>query len=223
MMKNFEIISSHIKASLSKSGLLLFLAGSMIIMGIITSEIFYKTEFTTKNNYLSELGVPLSAPQTGPVIAALIFNYTMIVTGIMILISAYFVQVIFKKLLTAIPLGLFGLGILGVGIFPGNIHPWHGIFALVLFIAGGTGAITSYKIVSAPLRYIFICSGIITLGFLISYKYFIPSLGVGGTERWVLYPALLWIIGLGGYLLGIKDEYKHISRVRNDPGVHDDV
>ena len=88
------------------------------------------------------------------------------------------------------------------------------IFALLLFIAGGIGAITSYKIVSAPLRYIFIFLGIITLVFLIGYKYFVPSLGVGGAERWVFYPELFWMTGLGGYLLGIKDEYRHISHVK---------
>lgn len=28
---------------------------------------------------------------------------------------------------------------------------------------------------------------------------------VGGIERWVVYPLLLWIIGFGGYLLGDHD------------------
>jgi hypothetical protein len=28
-----------------------------------------------------------------------------------------------------------------------------------------------------------------------------PVLGDGGTERWVAYPAILWITGFGGYLL----------------------
>jgi hypothetical protein len=86
----------------------------------------------------------------------------------------------------------------------------------VLFIAGGISAITSFKIVSSPLKYLFIFLGILTLIFLFGFKYFAPSLGAGGTERWVFYPTLFWLTGLGSYLLGIKDEYKHISHVKPD-------
>jgi hypothetical protein len=56
--------------------------------------------------------------------------------------------------------------------------------------------------------------GVVTLVFLGAYKYFIPYLGVGGTERWVLYPTLFWLTAFGGYLLGIKDEYRHVSHVK---------
>lgn len=211
-----EILRTDIKSSLTKSGLLLFLAGFMIFMGIITGEIFYKKSFNTRDNYISELGAPLPPETVAQEPSASIFNYTMIISGLMIMTATFFIQRVFKKLITSVPLGLFGIGILGVGIFPGNIAPWHGIFALLLFIAGGIGAITSYKILSAPLKYLFIFFGIITLVFLIGYKYFVPSLGVGGTERWVFYPELFWMTGLGGYLLGIKDEYRHISHVKPD-------
>lgn len=209
-----EILRTDIRSSLTKSGLLLFLAGIIIFMGIVTGEIFYKNTFNTRDNYISELGAPMSSETIASEPSATIFNYSMIISGLMIIIGTFFVQRIFKKLITSIPLGLYGIGILGVGIFPGNIAPWHGIFALLLFIAGGIGAITSYKILSAPLKYVFVCLGIVTLVFLIAYKYFVPTLGVGGTERWVFYPTLFWLTGLGGYLLGIKDEYRHISHVK---------
>ena len=29
-------------------------------------------------------------------------------------------------------------------------------------------------------------------------------IGAGATERWVAYPAVFWLIGLGGFLLGFK-------------------
>jgi hypothetical membrane protein len=209
-----EILRKDIKSSLTKSGLLLFLAGFLIFMGIITGEIFFKKPYSTRDNYISELGVPVTPAASAPEISAKIFNYSMIISGLMIMVATFFVQRVFKKLITVIPLGLFGAGILGVGIFPGNVAPWHGLFALLLFIAGGIGAITSYRILSAPLRYVFIFLGILTLTFLVGYKYFIPSLGAGGTERWLFYPTIFWLTGLGGYLLGIKDEYKHISHVK---------
>ena len=186
-----EIIRSDIRSSLSKSGLLLFLAGFIILMAIITSEIFFEKPYNTRENYISELGAP-SPPETiKPEPSAGIFNYSMILSGLMIMLASFFIQRIFKKLVTTIPLALYGTGIFGVGIFPGNIVPWHMVFAIMLFIAGGIGAITSCKITSAPIRYLFICLGIITLIFLFGNKYFIPSLGVGGAERWVILPDAL--------------------------------
>lgn len=117
-MKNIEIISSDIKASLTKTGTLLFLAGFLIFMGIITGEIFYKEDFNTRDNYISELASVLPPHTTIQEPSATIFNYTMIVSGLMIIIAAYFIHLVFKKLITTIPLSLFGIGILGVGIFP---------------------------------------------------------------------------------------------------------
>lgn len=29
----------------------------------------------------------------------------------------------------------------------------------------------------------------------------VPFIGLGGTERWIVYPIVLWITGLGGYLM----------------------
>jgi hypothetical membrane protein len=102
----------------------------------------------------------------------------------------------------------FGAGITGVGVCPGNVVPWHGIFAIVIFLTGGIGAVTSFKIVKGPLKYILICLGIISLILLFFAKHFIPLLGVGGAERWLFYPEVFWIMGLGGYLLGYTNGYK---------------
>lgn len=33
-------------------------------------------------------------------------------------------------------------------------------------------------------------------------------LGLGGIERWVVYPILLWMTGFGGYLLGASKEVR---------------
>ncbi len=209
-----EILRADIRSSLTKSGLLLFMAGFMIFMGIITSEMFYKKPYSTRDNYISELGAPTPPETVRPEPSAAIFNYTLIITGILILIASFFVQKVFRKVLITIPIVLYGTGILGVGIFPGDKAPWHGILALVVFVAGSLSSIASGRILSAPLRYVFICMGIVTLIFLVAYKYFIPYMGVGGTERWVLYPTLFWLTAFGGYLLGIKDEYRHISHVK---------
>ena len=53
-----EILRKDIKSSLTNSGLLLFLAGFMLFMGIITGEIFFKKNYNTRDSYISELGAP---------------------------------------------------------------------------------------------------------------------------------------------------------------------
>jgi hypothetical membrane protein len=194
-------------AAIKTSGMLLFLSGSLIFMGIMTGEMFYTLPFNTRDNYISELAAALPPNTITPHTSAVIFNLTMIITGIMVAASGVLLQKSLKKLIATIPLMMFGAGITGVGVCPGNVVPWHGIFALVIFLSGGIGAITSVKIVRGPLRYTLICFGIIALILLFFAKRFIPILGVGGAERWLFYPEVFWILGLGGYLLGYTNAY----------------
>lgn len=167
---------------------------------------YYPSGYTTANSEISDLGAtrPPNSIITQP--SAVIFNSTMIVTGIMAIIGAYFIFLSYRKLLFNIPFGLFGLGVLGVGLFPGNVALLHPIFALTTFISGGIAAITSSKIIDAPFRYISICLGIIALFFLFSAGFFIPILGDGGTERWVAYPIIMWLTGFGAYILGTNSK-----------------
>lgn len=195
-------------AAIKISGMLLFLSGFLIFMGIITGEMFYTLPFNTRGNYISELAAALPPNTVTPPISAAIFNLTMIFTGIMVVVAGSLLQKTSKKLIATIPLMMFGAGITGVGICPGNVVPWHGIFAIVIFLTGGIGAITSFMIVKGPLRYVLICFGIISLILLFFTKNFIPLLGVGGAERWLFYPEVFWIMGLGGYLPGYTNGYK---------------
>jgi hypothetical membrane protein len=186
------------------AGLLFFLAGSLIIMGIITGEMFYPAQYgyTTAKNMISDLGAtePPNSLITQP--SATIFNTTMMFTGVLTLIGACFVFKTYKDLIVTILMGLMALGVLGVGIFPGNMNPMHPIFAMCAFVCGGLAAIVSYRIIRSPFRYAAIVFGLVTLFFLVANGYFIPILGGGGVERWIAYPVVLWVIGIGGYMLG---------------------
>lgn len=186
------------------AGVLLFLAGLIIFMGIITAESYYPLEltYTTRENEISDLGAtkPPNSIITQP--SATIFNVTMILTGLMILFASWLVYLSFEKYIISIPLGFLGLGIFGVGIFPGNITPWHSIFAFIIFISGGIGSIVSYKFTRMPLNYLFAIIGIIALFFLFFNQSFVLYLGKGGTERFIAYPILFWMMGFGTYLIG---------------------
>lgn len=204
-----EIIQADIKSSLTRSGTLLFIAGFLLFMGIITCEIFYREPYNTRDSYISELATEAPSTHVIQQPAAKIFNSIMIAAGLMIMLSGYFVQRVFKKYYCTIPIGLLGLGLVGVGVFPGNVVPWHLIFALIIFISGGLAAILSFRLIKSPLRYIFILLGIISLTFLFGNKFTSKEIGAGGSERWVFYPIVFWLTGLGTYLLGLKDGHKN--------------
>jgi hypothetical membrane protein len=191
--------------NLKLSGTLLFLAGSLSFMGIITAEAFYPIAYTTFKNEISDLGA--TRPPNSLIFqpSATLFNTSMLLAGIFTLVSTFLQHKLFKRLLFTIPFGLFGLGLVGVGIFPGNIDPYHGLSSMLVFLSGGIAAVTTFKIALAPFRYFGIVLGSIALTAWFLAMFFpsilFSSIGMGGTERWVAYPILLWLTGLGGYLM----------------------
>jgi hypothetical membrane protein len=199
------------------AGALLFLAGAVVLMGIITAEALYPADYSTAGNTVSDLGG--TRPSEGGVVlqpSATVFDATMVVSGVMIVAAAYGLHRAFGRRALTIPTTLLGLGVLGVGIFPGNtgLHP---IFALLAFVAGGVAAILSYRASASPLRYIVAALGAIALLMLVLGILGTPqpdgmgllgnagpiaALGPGGVERWVAYPVVLWLTAFGGYLMG---------------------
>jgi hypothetical membrane protein len=174
-------------------------------MGIITAETFYPLVYTTFTNEISDLGSTRPPKSLSFEPSATLFNSSMFLTGICILPATFFQHRHFKKLLFTIPLALFSLGLVGIGIFPGNVSPYHGMSSMLVFLSGGIAAITSFKIALAPFKYFGIVFGSIALMVWVIAMFFpsflISSIGMGGTERWVGYPLMLWVTGLGGYLM----------------------
>jgi hypothetical membrane protein len=204
-------ISFHIKNKKNLAGLLLFIAGILIFMGTITAESYYplETPYTTRENEISDLAATKPPNSIIKQPSATIFNTTMIFTGIIILCATLLLHLESQNFLLNVPLGFLGLGVFGVGVFPGNITPWHSIFAFIIFTAGGIGAIISYKFTRFPINRVFLVLGVVALFFLIFNEFFIPYLGKGGTERFIAYPILFWMIGLGSYLTGSTFKKKH--------------
>ena len=185
------------------AGLFLFSAGSIVFMGITSAETLYPSIYQTASNAISDLGTAgqISGFRYQP--AAAIFNLSMIVTGILILLATYcLMQSSVHKVLT-VPLTLFGIGVLGVGIFPGNLKI-HALFALFAFVFGAISAIASARVVKGLFKYPAVLLGVIALCSLIFYGFVSNYLGIGGAERWIAYPNTLWMIGFGGYLMSSK-------------------
>ena len=196
----------------SIAGVSMVLAGFVAFMGIITAEVLYPNYSTRQE--ISDLG---STVPPNPIIhqpSATIFNSTMLVTGALVVVSAYFVSRATDRPGFPVALAIFGSGAFGVGVFPGNVTPWHGLFALLTFFSGGITVVLSSRVVSRPFSFLCGLFGGISLTVLVSVFFYglvvggpspLAALGSGGIERWVAYPIIIWVPAFGGYLLADAD------------------
>jgi hypothetical membrane protein len=196
------------RSSAKTVGTLLFVGGAQFSILMIAAEAIFPG-YSVSGNYISDLGV-WSKP------SAIIFNPSIMVFGLFLLLGAYYAQHTSKMRPFSVYLGLAGLGGLGVGIFPedtflvNGIPVFHSIFALLAFTFGGISAISCYGVVKDPFRYLSMLLGIASLFALVLFMSTEPygylGLGVGGMERIIVYPTLMWTIGLGGYILSSSDD-----------------
>jgi hypothetical membrane protein len=197
-------------SDLRLGGGLLFVAGATILMGIITAEALYPGTFSTGTNEISDLGG--TRPPNSVILqpSATIFDVSMMLIGVLVFAGSWFVQRAFGRRSVTIPLAVLGVAALGVGLFPGNTGTPHAIFAMVTFISGGIAAISTARLTRAPFRYLSFFLGAASLATLGMYMLLgdgspMALLGIGGVERWIVYPVVLWITAFGGYLSGRAD------------------
>jgi hypothetical membrane protein len=191
-------------------GALLTVAGVTILLGIITAETLYPTIYTSGGNEISDLGG--TRPPNSLIFqpSAMIFDVSMAAIGILVMAGSWFVHRAFDRRSVTIPMTALGVGALGVGIFPGNTGAPHQIFAMLTFVAGGVAAISAARVTTAPFRVVSMLLGAIALLTLSSYMLLgeaspMAALGIGGIERWIVYPVILWVTAFGGYLSGKAD------------------
>ncbi len=186
-----------------KAGALLFVGGAQFTVLMIIAEAIYPG-YSVSTNYISDLG-PWGQP------SAYIFNPSIILFGLLLIAGAYFVRKTFEKLGFSIIIALSGLGATLVGFFPENtivvsgVPVVHALGALLSFIFGGVGAILSYRVTKTPMRYFAVILGAASLLaftiFLLTLDAGYLGLGVGGMERMIVYPTLIWTVCFGGYLM----------------------
>jgi hypothetical membrane protein len=199
------------------AGVLYSSAGFVLLMGIITAETKYPIfrHYTTRQE-ISDLGGtrPPQGLVTQP--AAMIFDTTMLIAGVLLLAGAFALWQLYRNRALTVVSALFGAGTLGVGIFPGNTAP-HPLAAMIAFIFSALTAIAVFKVTTAPFRFISLSAGLLSLialivGMLGDNSPIAKSIGIGGVERWVVFPMILWLAFFGGHLL--------TSRHRRQPDRH---
>jgi len=183
------------------AGALFFIAVTQFVLGLIVSEALYPG-YSISDNYISDLGV-------GP--SSMIFNSSVFLLGLLVIIGTYFLHRAFKAFeVLKVLLVLTAIGAMGVGIFTEDFLMIHSVVSLIAFVCGGLSAIFSvicsyvhkFELVKMPFSAISVMLGLITLGALVLFMAGIDlGLGVGGMERMIVYPLLMWGAGFGGHLI----------------------
>jgi hypothetical membrane protein len=197
----------------AKSGVAIFVGAIQFGVLLIVSETIYSANgyaYSVSTNYVSDLGA--TCPSSGSCYippSALLFDSSIAILGLLILLGAYFLHGAFKWMPATVLIALTGVGALGVGLAPETTGIWHGIFSLMVFLFAGLSAIVTYRFQKRPMSYFSVLLGVMTLIALVLFVLDVYlDLGPGGMERMIVYPPLLWAIGFGGHLMALEDKVR---------------
>lgn len=193
-MRQLAVDSRVTQRDAKLGGTLFFTAGTQFLIINTIAESVYPN-YSVRLNFLSDLGV---GQQT-----ALMWNASVLLLGILVILGSYYLFRGTGRQKFIVPFLLAGLGLIVLAIFNENtIIAVHAIGAYMSFIFGGVSAILSYRLTRAPFRYFTTILGVITL---IAIVFFTAGqylgVGVGGMERMIVYPELIWLVSFGAYLM----------------------
>jgi hypothetical membrane protein len=183
-------------AALATAGAV-FLTGTMLGASIAPGYDFH-------GGAISDLGVVSET--------AALFNGLLILVGALNVAGGYLLFRSHRRmwLLAAYVLG--GVGAIGAGLRPLDTGMVHALFALVGFVFFNLEAIGTGRIVSGPMKAISVVAGVVGLIYVAvmvigdgGNPAVFGSIGHGGSERMIVYPAMLWLLTFGGFLLA-RDE-----------------
>jgi hypothetical membrane protein len=196
------------------SGALLFAAGIQFIFLLFVSTALYP-DYNVNFNYISDLGATCREG-AGCMVeqpSSLIFNSTSLILGLLVIVGFLLLIVKSRKNLFGYLGVVSGIGAAGVGIFTEATGKVHGTFALFAFAAGALAAISSFRYSRFPFNAFSIILGLLSLIFLglfldltlgnltASTHSTLFGLGIGGLERLIVYPSVLWVVSFGAYLM----------------------
>jgi hypothetical membrane protein len=139
---------------------------------------------------------------------ALLFNASLIAVGLLNLAGGF---LFYRWHARVWLLGLFavaGIGAAGAGAVSLNTSDLHSLFALVAFVFFNLEAIGCAAVLPGPMKVISVLAGSIGAVFVVLMVIgdggnpdAFGVIGHGGTERMIVYPVMLWMMALGGYLM----------------------
>lgn len=179
-----------------RGGLFLCLSGIVFLLTVTVLEALYPG-YSLHQNTISDL----LAVGTG---TSLLGEPMLFLAAILWILGAY---LLFRRagapgrmVLNLLP----GSGLLLAVLSPENVNlTLHSLGAVLAFIPGPIAAILSYRTIRSPFRYLAFSLGALSLvGTMVFFgAYETPwvqqGIGPGGWERVIVYPLLIWLIGLG--------------------------
>jgi hypothetical membrane protein len=206
-------IKARRETMLKAAGALAFAGATQWVLLVIVAQSRYPG-YNTQQNYLSDLGATCHrgvdlAPCVIIGSAALIWNTTLVLLGLLSLASAVLMFSATGRRAFSILFGIWGLGALIAGLVPETLLSVHELGSLVAFLCGGIAAVLAFWLIPAPLKYFSLVLGVLALVTLIPLTFDGPfyrwndlfGLGLGGTERMVVYPIIIWELALGAFLM----------------------
>ena len=143
---------------------------------------------------------------------ALLFNVLLVVTGGLNAVGGFLLYRRHRRLWLLAPYVVGGAGAIGAGLLPLDTGGLHSLFALVGFLFFNIEALCTAAVVRGPMKWISVAAGAIGLVFVgvmivgdAGNPAIFGPIGHGGAERMIVYPVMLWLLTLGGYLVG-RDE-----------------
>ncbi len=184
-------------------GLMLFLLAAQF-MTVIMLAAGMAPGYDIGGGAISDLG---AIPET-----AALFNFSLITVGVLNILAGALLYRIRGGLGALSIFVLAGVGAVGAGAIPLGTSELHSLFALVAFVAFNAEAIAASRLVHGPMRAISILSGVVGLVFVVlmvvgdaGNAAAFGAIGHGGTERMIVYPAMLWMLAFGGYLMAGRE------------------
>jgi len=206
--------------SVHHGAIVLIVGAFQFVVAMVIAQIGYGSSYSLSQNVISDLGavhcgVFGGSGSFGGHYACspwyLVFNVSIVVMGLLILLAVILLRTAFparrSRMIGLGLLALAGIGSIGVGLFPEDVNiTAHSISALFAFLGGGLALLVLGFAMFRDTRWdgfraYTLLSGLVCLVALILFvtKSYL-GLGVGGMERLIVAPILLWSIVVGIHL-----------------------
>jgi hypothetical membrane protein len=199
-------------------GAILWIVGVLeFVLGMIVTQIGYGSSYSLSQNYISDLGANACGVFSGRYVCSPwhdVFNASIVLFGILMILGVILVRTGFPARGTrTVGLGLLvlaGFGAIGVGLSPETYNlTVHTLSAAVAFVGGGLALVVLGVAMFRDTRWdgfraYTMLSGLVSLiAFILFFAKVYGPIGVGGMERLIVAPILLWALVAGIHLVRI--------------------
>ncbi|MGD0588445.1 MAG: DUF998 domain-containing protein [Thermoplasmata archaeon] len=204
-----------------RHGALVLVVGTLqFIVAMVVAQMGWTVPYSLRTNYISDLGAvncgffPASSSHYVCSPWHLVFNVSIVIMGLLIVLAVLLIRTAFPaRRSRTIGLGLLalaGIGSIGVGLSPEDVNlTIHSLSAALAFVGGGLALLVLGFAMFRDTRWdgfraYTVLSGLVALiAFALFTSGTYVGLGVGGMERLIAAPILLWSLVIGVHLARI--------------------